>query len=126
MCPPKYEEIIEVCLRAYWKSSDWRAFGTIYAPIVMVDYLTRKYYQPLSATINILLGHTRSANELHIAELMPVKFVADVTDLYGKQHKTYNFHILLHYTRAVINYPGPLLHPYSRMSTDTYSSYFME
>ena len=99
-----------LAVRGNWKASEWRIFGLIYGPIVLVNYLPKTYYTHfllLAYAVNVLLSHNATITQLQKAELAIIKFQVRFTQLYGIEHSSYNMHILQHYVKAAINWGLP-------------------
>ena len=55
----------------------------------------------LACALHILLAHAATDDQLNLAELCLAQFVAQVPELYGVEHCSYNCHLLTHLTQSV-------------------------
>jgi hypothetical protein len=96
-------------LRKYWKASEWRNFLLFYF-IHLSDFLPKKYFDHwclLAFAVYSLLSKHITKDALIFCDLALHKFVTQVEELYGKQHVSYNVHLLTHLTTSVERW-GPL------------------
>jgi hypothetical protein len=85
--------------RAYWKAAEWRNFLLYYAPIVLKDILPNRFHRhfvKLSEAIFSLNNNYISPMDLYLARKKIENFVEEFENLYGKEHMSFNVHILLH------------------------------
>ena len=90
--------------RAFWKATEWRAFLLLYSPVVMKDFLPRRFYKHwmlLAFALHILLSSVTTQDQVNCAELCLVQFVAQIPQLYGIEHCSYNSHLLVHLAQSV-------------------------
>jgi len=96
--------------RCYWKASEWRAFLLLYSAVVLKNILPDEYYRHwLLLVYGVYNLHQKKVKvtDLCLCDLALNKFVAQVPELYGDEHVSYNVHLLVHVTNAVKNW-GPL------------------
>ncbi|XP_063959922.1 uncharacterized protein LOC135155125 [Lytechinus pictus] len=96
--------------RSYWKASEWKYFLLYYSPFVLsglmpVPYM--KHWYLLVFALHVLLQSNVSRDMIDQAELALKKFVIGVETLYGKEHITFNVHLLTHLPDTVRDW-GPL------------------
>jgi len=99
-----------MCIRKYWKASEWRAFTLFYGLICLRGILPDKYlthFMLLSQAIYILLQDNITQIDICNAEICLRTFVSNFAVLYGSKNMTFNIHILLHIPNCVRNW-GPL------------------
>ncbi len=93
-----------------WKASEFRNFLLFYSPVVLKKLLPQVYYKHwllFVGAMRILLQKTVPESEINIAQLMIYKFVALIPELYGKEHVSYNVHVLLHVTEGSKHWGAP-------------------
>ncbi|XP_072170541.1 uncharacterized protein [Diadema setosum] len=99
-----------ILTKTYWKATEWKSFLLYYSPFVLGGLLPLKYLKHwclLVFAIHILLQAKVSRGTLDSAELALKKFVIGVESLYGKEHISFNIHLLTHLADNVRNW-GPL------------------
>jgi len=96
--------------RKFWKASEYRSFLLLYSPVVLSNFLPKRYYQHwvlLVHALHLLLQHEITDVMLNVRTKCLNKFVALVPELYGDCHVSYNVHCLIHLPDSVLNW-GPL------------------
>nr|XP_020441759.1 uncharacterized protein LOC109951534 [Monopterus albus] len=96
--------------RKFWKASEWRAFLLFYALPILKGILPVRFWNNLFLlvfSIYTLLQDTIKTRSILMAEVALKKFVIEFQRLYGKNHMTFNIHLLTHVTQSVKHW-GPL------------------
>ncbi|MGH0116610.1 UNVERIFIED_CONTAM: hypothetical protein FKN15_057450 [Acipenser sinensis] len=99
-----------ITLRKYWKAHEWQTWLLYYSLPLLKDMLPTAYYSHwalLVEGISVLLSSNLSREDITHANEALAYFVACVEDLYGKEHMSFNIHMLLHLAKSVTNW-GPL------------------
>jgi hypothetical protein len=95
----------------YWKASEFRNWLLYYSlpclELIWKDAKFLQHYSLLVYAIHTLLKSEIKVNEITSAENALKLFCLKYSDLFGKFQMTYNLHMLLHYSKAVILF-GPL------------------
>jgi hypothetical protein len=105
--------------RAFWKGSEWHWWLLLYAPVVLTGILPHPFYAHLLLLVEavyLLTTSSISYRDLNKADACLTQYVIQFERLYGKQHRSYNIHQLLHLTKTVNDW-GPL---------SCYSAYIFE
>ena len=109
------DEILR-CYRSYerygkkWKASEYRNWLLFFSPVVLKSLLPREHYRHWLYLVNccrILSQKKIKVEELELAELLAMSFIAKIPKLYGKQHVTYNVHLLQHVIESTRNWGAP-------------------
>ena len=96
--------------RAYWKAAEWRSFLLFYSPVIMHKVLFaahHKHWLLLVFAIHNLLCRSISKDMLVLCDMALHKFVYLIPSLYGKEHVSFNCHLLTHLATSVKQW-GPL------------------
>lgn len=97
-------------VRKYWKASEWRNWLLFYSPVVLHDILPSVYYKNWLKFVRVMhffLANTVAAEKLKEAGRTMYEFLKEYQEVYGKEHLTYNAHLLLHLVESVEVW-GPL------------------
>lgn len=96
--------------RKFWKASEWRAFLLFYALPSLKGILPARFVNHLFLLvfgIYTLLQDKITKSAMFRAELALKKFVIEFQRLYGRDHMTFNIHLLTHIAQSVKHW-GPL------------------
>lgn len=97
--------------RTYWKAHEWVAWLFCYSlPTIIAAGFPRKYVNHWSLLVDgiyILLKKSIAKVEIEYARKCLLKFVQGIESLYGKEHISFNVHLLMHLPDSVLNF-GPL------------------
>ncbi|KAL7379236.1 hypothetical protein ABVT39_024702 [Epinephelus coioides] len=96
--------------RKFWKASEWRAFLLFYVLPVLKGILPARFWNHLFLlvfSIYTLLQDKIKTSSILMTELALKKFVIEFQRLYGKDHMTFNIHLLTHVPQSVKHW-GPL------------------
>lgn len=96
--------------RKFWKASEWRAFLLFYALPVLKGILPARFWNHLFLLvfgIYTLLQDKIKTRSVLLSELALKKFVIEFQRIYGKDHMTFNIHLLTHIAQSVKQW-GPL------------------
>ncbi|XP_040064985.1 uncharacterized protein LOC115322291 [Ixodes scapularis] len=96
--------------RRYWKSSEWRNWLLYFSPVVLRGLLPPVYYKnwvQFVYLMHFLLKESIPLDELRSVAKQMKLFLKEYEKLYGKEHITYNAHLLLPLVDSVREW-GPL------------------
>ena len=96
--------------RANWKASEWRSWLLFYSLPCLQNVLPEKYWKhwaKLVAVAQILSSNSISKKDLEEANTLIIEYTVEFQQIFGKQHMTYNLHLLLHVIRSVRMF-GPI------------------
>lgn len=96
--------------RALWKASEWRTFLLYYSLPALRGILPEKYFRHwflLVFAFQTLLKNKVTSSEIDAANLALQTFVKQAEILYGKEHLSFNMHLLLHMPRYVKDWGSP-------------------
>ncbi|KAJ8048972.1 hypothetical protein HOLleu_01500 [Holothuria leucospilota] len=96
--------------RAHWKASEFRSWILFYSLPVLKGVLPSRYLAHMLLfvlAVWVLLQESVTEDEISICEIILVKFVIQMKELYDAQHVSYNVHLLMHLADTVRNC-GPL------------------
>jgi hypothetical protein len=96
--------------KKFWKATEFRHFLLIYSPVILRQFLPRRYYAHwllLVSAISLLLKNAITQEMIAVSRSCLHKFIVLVPVLYGTEHVSYNVHCLSHLPNTVINW-GPL------------------
>jgi len=97
-------------LRKYWKAAEFRNFLLLYTPVCLRTFMPKNYLHHwflLHFAIYNLMKREITRETLALCDVALHKFVVLVETLYGKEHVSYNVHLLTHLTTSVERW-GPL------------------
>lgn len=92
--------------RKYWKASVWRNWLLFFSPVVLYRILPSRYYKNWMKFLRLMqffLANTDSVptDKLRMARKTMIFFLGEYQELYGKEHMTFNAHLLLHLVDTV-------------------------
>ncbi|XP_040070803.2 uncharacterized protein LOC120843478 [Ixodes scapularis] len=93
-----------------WKSSEWRNWLLYYSPVVLKGILPSKYFNHWMQFVEImhyLLGPSLCIQKLRDLRVTMFGFVQKYQELYGKEHVTYNTHLLIHLVDSAMEWGPP-------------------
>ena len=93
-----------------WKASEYRNFLLFYSPVVLKTLLPPDYYRHWLYLVNccrILLKKKITIDELELAKLLSLSFISKIPKLYGKEHVSYNVHLLQHVVESANHWGAP-------------------
>ncbi|CAD6230233.1 GSCOCG00006713001-RA-CDS [Cotesia congregata] len=96
--------------RNMWKATEWRSWLLFYSLPCLNQILPQKYLDHLALlveAVTILLEEKITSEMLEIADELLIRYVCYYQEYFGKEHMTYNIHLLLHMVKSVMNL-GPL------------------
>ncbi|PIK56884.1 hypothetical protein BSL78_06210 [Apostichopus japonicus] len=96
--------------RAHWKASEFRSWILFYSLPVLKGVLPSAYLAHMLLLVHaiwMLLQDSVKEHEISLCEIILVKFVIQMKELYGAHNMSYNVHLLLHLADTVRNC-GPL------------------
>ena len=96
--------------RKFWKATEWRSFLLFYSPVILSAFLPKPYYHHwllLVFACTNLLESCITTDMLIQSEKALLKFVYLVPSLYGREHVSFNTHLMTHLVHSVRQW-GPL------------------
>lgn len=96
--------------RSLWKAHEWYCWLLYYSIPVLKGLLPDQnlfHWSLLVHAMYLLLKETILKSEVHQASVMLQKFITLTSTLYGREHVSYNVHMLSHLAKSVSNW-GPL------------------
>ena len=90
----------------FWKASEFRAFALYYYTLLdgILPEPFYTHFADLCYAFYVLLQERASKESVRKIQPLLERFVRDTEYLYGTQHVTYNIHMLIHLSRAVLNW----------------------
>ncbi|XP_071855315.1 uncharacterized protein [Apostichopus japonicus] len=92
--------------RAHWKASEFRSWILFYSLPVLKGVLPSAYLAHMLLLVHaiwMLLQDSVKEHEISLCEIILVKFVLQMKELYGAHNMSYNVHLLLHLADTVRN-----------------------
>lgn len=96
--------------RKHWKAHEWVLWLLFYSLPIMRKLFPKEYVQHWSLlvdAISTLLQTSISTTEIYNAQRKLFQFVKGVETLYGKEHVSFNIHLLTHLAESCLHW-GPL------------------
>ena len=94
----------------HWKAHKWSIFLLFYSLQPCLNFFTRKYVKHWDLSvdgISILLKVSIKSIDIEFSRTCLTEFIHGVEELYGREHVSFNVHLLAHLPESVINW-GPL------------------
>lgn len=87
-----------------WKAKEWHSWLLFYAVICMQGVIPKEYiihFSMLSSALHILLKKSISADELHKAHILLLRYIFLYQQYFGKTAMVYNVYLLIHAKRSI-------------------------
>ena len=99
-----------ITLRKFYKATEHRNFVLFYSPIILADLFPLRYYRHWMLFVyamRLLFQKQISQYEVENARALLYLFVDEIPELYGKEHVSYNVHLLVHVVDTVEQWGAP-------------------